>query len=204
MPDASALIAALYGLGRAGLIDNLLELGHALAVAGHVAGSELRSRETGERTECMVRQDKTCILGGSTATGLRRMGGGPFPAWTSASAIRCCCCCYTRGRAGRAGRAACLTTGRQAGRQGHGHTVHGLLGLLLLLKKGGGSPASAGRLDRRGYGVRRLLVAPPRAKGTLGASAVSSSATCRPGPCRRARQIKPLLQVPRRATGSVR
>lgn len=79
MPDASALIAAPYGLGRAGLIDSLLELGHALAVAGHVEETELRGRETGERTECMVRQDKMCILGGSTAAGLRGMGGRALP-----------------------------------------------------------------------------------------------------------------------------
>ena len=51
--DASALIAILYDLGRPDLIDKLLELGHALAVVGHVAESELRSRETKEGVKLM-------------------------------------------------------------------------------------------------------------------------------------------------------
>lgn len=44
--DASTLIAILYDLGRPDLFDSLLELEHALAVAGYVAESELRGRET--------------------------------------------------------------------------------------------------------------------------------------------------------------
>ena len=46
MLDASALIAILYGLDRPDLIDKLLKLGHALAVAGHAVGSEPRGRKT--------------------------------------------------------------------------------------------------------------------------------------------------------------
>lgn len=132
--DASTLIAILYDLGRPDLIDSLLSLGHALAVAGHVAESELRSRETREGVERMVRQGKTRIFAGSTATELRRMKRA-FPGLGLGE----CDTLLLHERVRRQGKSYCILDDKDArlAAKSMGIPFTGLLGLLSLLKKRG-------------------------------------------------------------------
>ena len=132
--DASALIAILYDLGRPDLIDKLLELGHELAVAGHVAESELRSRETKEGIKRLVRQGKIRILVGSTAAELQKikktfpsLGLGECDTLLSYEKVR------------PRGRSYCILDDRGArlAAKSMGIPFTGLLGLLSLLKDRG-------------------------------------------------------------------
>lgn len=60
------MIGIYYELGRPDLIDRILELGHALAIAGHVK-SELRRREVREGVERAMCQGKIAAFEASTA-----------------------------------------------------------------------------------------------------------------------------------------
>ena len=124
----------LYDLGRPDLIDRLLELGHALAIAGHVAESELRSRETREGVERMVREGKIRIFPGSTAAELQRMKR-EFPALGLGERDTL----LLHGRVRSQGKSYCILDDRDARQAAKslGIPFTGLLGLLSLLKDRG-------------------------------------------------------------------
>lgn len=130
--DASTLIAVFHDLDRPDLIDKLLELGHALAVAGH-ARSEMLSREAKEGVERMVREGKIRIFEASTAA---EMDGikEDFPDLGPGE-----CDTLLHGRLRMHGRSYCILDdkGARMAAKKLGIPFTGLLGLLIMLKERG-------------------------------------------------------------------
>ena len=133
MADASSLIAILDELGRPDLIDRILELGDALAVAGH-GRSELRSRGAREGVERMAREGKIRIFAASTAAELSRIKE-EFPSLGPGESDTL----LLHERVRPQGRSYCMLDDRGARRAAKslGVPFTGLLGLLALLKKRG-------------------------------------------------------------------
>ncbi len=124
----------LYGLGRPGLIDRLPEPGRAPAIAGHAAGSGLRSREAREGAGRTVSEGKIRIFPGSTAAELQGMRR-ELPALGLGERDTL----LLHGRVRSQGRPHCMLDDRDARRaaKSPGMPFTGLLGLLSLLKERG-------------------------------------------------------------------
>ncbi len=131
--DTPALIGILDELDRPHLIDDILKLGHTLAIAGHVK-PELRRSKVREGAEDMVRQGKIRIFAGSTATEMRRIREGfPGPGPGECDALP------LHGRVRAQGRSYCTLDERRARSAARrlGIPFTGLLGLPGLLKERG-------------------------------------------------------------------
>lgn len=133
MFDASALIAVFSELGRLDLIDRILELGHTLAVAGHVR-SELRSRKAREGVERTVRQGKIRVFAASTAAEIEGVKAD-FPGMGLGE----CDTLLLHGRLHAQGKSYCILDDKCArlAAKSLGIPFTGLLGLLILLKDRG-------------------------------------------------------------------
>ena len=134
MADASSLIAILDELGRPDLIDRILELGDALAVAGH-ARPELRSKGAREGVERMAREGKIRIFAASTAAELSRIKE-EFPSLGPGESDTLL---LLHERLRSQGRSYCMLDDKRArpAAKSLGVPFTGLLGLLALLKKRG-------------------------------------------------------------------
>ena len=127
------LIAIFDELGRPDLVDRILELGHALAVAGH-ARSELRSKGAREGVERMAREGKIRIFAAGTAAELSRIKE-EFPSLGPGE----CDTLLLHERVRSQGRSYCILDDKRARQAAKslGVPFTGLLGLLVLLKKRG-------------------------------------------------------------------
>ena len=126
------LIAIFDELGRPDLVDRILELGHALAIAGH-AKSELRRRAR-EGVERMAREGKIRIFAASTAVEMGRMKR-KFPTLGPGE----CDTLLLHERMRSQGRSYCILDDKRARAAARKLDIPftGLLGLLVLLKKRG-------------------------------------------------------------------
>lgn len=133
MFDTSPLIAIFSELDRPDLIDSILELGHALAVAGHVM-SEMRSKEAREGIERMAEQGKIRVFEASTAAEMEGIKED-FPDLGPGE----CDTLLLHGRLRMHGRSYCILDDKSARRAAKklGIPFTGMLGLLIMLKERG-------------------------------------------------------------------
>lgn len=131
--DTSTLIAVIHELDRPDLLDKILELGHALVVAGHVE-SEMRGRKAKEGVERMVRQGKIRVFPASTSAEMRGLKRR-FPTLGPGE----CDTLLLHGRLREQGRSYCILDDKRArsAAKSLGIPFTGLLGLLSLLKDRG-------------------------------------------------------------------